>query len=200
MQTKTRWIVRLSPLALLLAAGLAVLVVAHETQATRANPLALASDAQIEDAAVKFTETRLNVVSGVPVVRVLRHVTSAELPALGFQVRFSNEEPPLALVILQGDFDVSNLRGVGRHPEVITRVRYIAYVYDLWAGYPALIQTSPAGGEFAVVLNDASLPRAPQRPIDPNAIPGVPQPALTSHPSPQAYGSTAPTVTPPVER
>lgn len=162
-----------------------------------------ATDDEIAAAAIDHTRTRFNVVSGTPKVRLVRRdVTADDFPGLGLpSIRFSAQDPPLALVILVGDFDISNLRGAGRNTCVYHRVRFIAYGYDLQAGVPALTSTSPLGGRFRIALKDPTLPD------DPSATPCGAGPASESTqsakpmpPSPPSgpkpgYGSIAPPVT-----
>jgi hypothetical protein len=88
------------------------------------------------------------------------------------------------LVILKGDFDISNMPGAGNIPKSNWhwRVGYIAYVMDLKAGLPTLTVSSPQGGLFRKALNNPNLPD--DLPANPallgelknrtQALPGVP--------------------------
>ena len=81
------------------------------------------------------------------------------------------------LVVVKGNFDVSNLVS-DRYSDlnIPTQVKYIAYVFDLWAGRPALTATGLTGKYFRTVLNDPSLPDEPEligpEPGMPEATPG----------------------------
>ena len=72
-----------------------------------------------------------------------RPVTAKELPSLGFE-GISFHDIPMALAIVKGDFDVSNLmRGSPTHQKPVN-VKYIAYIFDLQIGAPTFIGTSSA--------------------------------------------------------
>jgi hypothetical protein len=140
-----------------------------------------------------------------PRVVLARRVVAAELPSLGFEsLAFLTEEPPLMLVIVRGDFDItrgtlgtSKLDPTNWH----WRVSHIAYVYDLLAGMPILTLTSPRGSLFRRALNDPTLPEdtlpngspvpTPRgRPSLPDARPSTPAVRGLS------YGAVAPPVEP----
>ncbi len=114
----------------------------------------------VADAALKSTATRFQVLSEQIAVPLARAVTKEELPLLGLpEIDFGGEDPPLALVVLKGEFDVRNLRG-GAASDTPWEVKFIAYVFDLKAGVPTLTLVSPDGSIFRDLLNDPSLPVA----------------------------------------
>jgi hypothetical protein len=165
------------------------------------NPSMLsASPEEIGNAAIEYTRQNLNIISGTPQVVLNRSVTIPELPNLGLAAMSTPANPPPTwLVILKGDFDVSNLPG-GAGPMQQLKATYIAYVFDLRAGTPTLVQTSLTGGEFRKALNDPSLPddykpvpqasKADQIPVTPTVSPLNPLP----------YGVVAPGVATPTKK
>ena len=170
-----------------LVVALATLVgfITSRTQANGAyvpRPLTTASPADIAQVALQTVNEEFSVRSGTPQIALSRSVTNDDLVAFGLRrVDFSSiEQPPLALVIIKGDFVNSNLPGTG----VLSDYRYVGYVFDLWAGVPALTLASPDGGEFRLALNDPSLPKVP-----PQISPATPLGLKTRH-----YGAAAPTV------
>ncbi|MGI0015431.1 MAG: hypothetical protein ACREBU_18595, partial [Nitrososphaera sp.] len=123
-----------------------------------------ASAEEIQQVALDYTYGRFKVLSEAPTILLTRPVTKDELPSLGLSaIDFAGEEPPLMLVAMNGDFDVSNIRRSvsGALP---FRVSYIVYVFDLKAGAPTLIQYSVDGSHFRKLLNDPNLPEEPPAP------------------------------------
>jgi hypothetical protein len=128
----------------------------------------------------------------------------ADLPALGLtEIGFAGDVPPLMLVIVHGDIDITQTQTASlvvpamRRP----RVKYIAYVFDLRAGVPTLMETSIRGGKFRRALNDPSLPDDIPL-VSPNVTKGLSVPDMP-HPTPYPtttirtpYGAIAPTVMP----
>jgi hypothetical protein len=160
-----------------------------------------ASPGQVAQYAVKYTQTRFRVLSGSPVVRLARAVKTADLPTLGLpSLHFTCEEPPLMLVILQGDFDMRALRGSGTAATSLSRVAYIGYVFDLRAGMPSMTATSVTGSMFRTALADPSLPEATPLTPPPSGVPAIPLPPKPESTARCAYGSVAPTVSPPRAR
>ncbi len=156
----------------------------------KVRPLTGASAEEVGQVAVQYTQDKYPSKAGTPQVVLARLVQAADLPALGLgSIDFASiEEPPLALVIVKGDFDVSRMPGLIRASAKMTRqAHYIGYVFDLWAGTPALTITSPQGSSFRNVLNDPSIP------VDPldAPLPTSPQPLQTA-PKTLHYGETAP--------
>jgi hypothetical protein len=116
---------------------------------------------EIGQAAIDHTLAQFSIMSGSPQVLLTRSITVKDLPSLGLpKINFAALEPPLMLVILKGDFDISNLPGGGNIPKSNWhwRVGYIAYVMDLKAGLPTLTMGSPQGGIFRKALNNPNLP------------------------------------------
>ncbi len=97
------------------------------------------------------------VTGGTPKVLLARPVEYDEYEALGLGCRPSFaaiEQPPLVLVILEGNFQL-------RFPGLVnglTEHHYVAFVYDLWAGFPASVLASADKRPFANALNDPALP------------------------------------------
>ena len=138
-----------------------------------------ASSEEIGKAALDFTLERFSA-RGPSQVLLVRPVTLEELPALGLDTT----EPScvgmqLALVILKGDYDVSNVPHVGEIPNATTRVAYLGYVWDLRVNSPMLIEPSVRGGRFRSALNDPSLPDD-----NPGYKPPTAQPGVTFIPAP----------------
>jgi hypothetical protein len=156
-------------------------------------PLTDATEAQIREVAMEYTYSTFNIVDGTPVVRLSKfRVTKDELPMYGLdQINFAGEEPPLALVALQGNFDISSLPGMkttgfGYH--------YLVYVFDLRVGIPTSIYYSRDGSIFKKLLNDPSLQSEAQPTV--NLDDHVPLPEIFPTSIKLPYGSTAPAVAP----
>jgi hypothetical protein len=134
------------------------LVNAYAHQQGGTHSLVNASMKDIEDAALKYTRSRFQALSKEVTIPLARYVTDQELPSLGIsKMDFLGEDPPMALVVLKGEFDVRNLRHI--NPENKPwRVRYIVYIFDLRAGMPCRVMVSPDGAGFRTLLNDPSLP------------------------------------------
>ena len=148
--------------SLALIAGLALLIMSGGAQAqdntAKPRPLTNANADEVAQLALNYTQNQFRVVSGVPAVLLARRVSSKDLPSLGIAgLDYLTADEPLMLVIMRGDFDVSNMIG-HTADEPASRVGYIAYLYDLWAGTPTAIMTSPNGGRFRTALNDPNLP------------------------------------------
>ena len=189
-------------IGVLMLAGTGLLVVSSNISAqTEGGGLGDATDADMEQAAIDFTNLRFNELSGSPKARLVRSVTVDDLPSLGLpRINFAAQDPPLKLVILEGDFDVSDMRGGPVHKQV----KYLAYVFDLRAGVPALIATSVNGGRFRDALSDPTLPddvplvRTPEEAERAASMPeAVPMPELKPTDDEPPYGYLAPPVAPP---
>lgn len=167
------------------------------------HPLTNASPVEVGQAAISYTKSKFPLISGDVHIALIRPVTTAELPGLGFGTfEFGSiEVPPLMLVILKGDFGVGDKLGstISQEPG---RAQYIAHVFDLWAGVPIITGISPRGGHFRKALNDPTLPD--DGPVVPNQTstgdltpiaPGLPP--APPYPKTMHYGDTAPPVTPP---
>lgn len=168
-------------------------------------PLVGASLDEVGQAARAYTCNHYRIMGDTPRVRLVRPITAAQLPSLGLsEVYFAAEEPPLMLVILRGDFDLRGARGTERlDPSAWHwQVKYLAYVFDLRAGIPASIQTSPEGGAFRIALNDPNLPDdLPKRP--PSSPPAsspvqtlIPLPSQGTPSRQMPYGAVPPTIAP----
>ena len=166
-------------------------------------PLTAASPEEVGQVAIDYTRTRFNILSKEPQVVVARPVTTDDLLALGLPTDdYDPQDFPQMLVVLKGDFDVSNLFIGGKNsPDTWhKRVNYIAYVFDLRAGAPMLTQTSAKGGILRKLLNDPTLPNDPianPQGLDElrrrNLLQVVPVPAEPQDPK-LPYGSVAPPV------
>lgn len=134
-------------------------------------PLVNKSLDEIGQRAIDFARKNGTIHSGDPQVLLTRPVTLDQLTALGLGKHESEtiEEPPLVMVILKGDFSPFPRPGAGegaapgQSPSQTdaNRITYVAYVYDLWAGLPTIIQESKDGGIFKKALNDSTLPDVP---------------------------------------
>jgi len=150
----------------------------------------------VTDAALKYTQTRFQVLSKQITVPLARTVIKEDLPLSGLpQIDFGGEDPPLALVVLKGEFDVRNM-GRGAASDTPFKVKFIAYVFDLKAGIPTLILASVDGSMFRDLLNDPSLPLPavnqsgrPEEGVEP------PVPVAPAHKIP--YGAMEPPVATP---
>ncbi len=193
----TRQLTKIFLIGILVVGVVAISIVnvyAHQQGGTHS--LVNASMKDVTEAALKYTQTRFQVLSEHIAVPLARSVTKQELPSLGFpEIDFGGEDPPLALVVLKGEFDVQNLRH-GVASDTPWRVKFIAYVFDLKAGAPTLTLVSPDGSVFRDLLNDPSLPVAapemnqtgqPEQGVEP-AVPVAPPHKLP-------YGAMEPPVT-----
>ncbi len=118
-----------------------------------------ASMEEIKEAALKYTRSRFKILSKQVTIPLARYVTDQELPFLGIsKMDFIGEEPPMALVVLEGEFDVRALRRHVSRENKPWRVKYIAYIFDLKAGLPASVMVSSDGTGFRKLLNAPSLP------------------------------------------
>lgn len=152
---------------------------------SHSNVLTNSSVQQVAQAALDRVGNDFVIRSGRPKVVLSKSVTRDELPALNLPTisRASIEEPPLVLVIIKDDFGASKRMGIGKPAN--EHYKYIAYIFDLWAGYPTWTLASPEGGEFRKALNDPMLP-----------IVTVPtsEPFSASPDRPHHYGEIAPPV------
>jgi len=116
---------------------------------------------EIEKYAIEWAKAELRVI-GEPAVVLVRDVRLDELPELGLTGGGGDPKRSYVLVVLQGDFDLyQTLPGTDMDPtKWHSRVSYIAYVFDRQEGARWLIETSPYGGEFRILLGDPTLPLA----------------------------------------
>lgn len=155
-----------------------------------------ASPEAIGNLAKDHAQTRLRA-QGTMNVLLSQPITREQVANLGLGCLpdfASIEEPPLALVILKGDFTFESMPG-GRSLQG-TRFPYVVYVIDLWSGAPVKLMNSISGGLVRKALNDPSLPFdeestsqilkcTPRRPGSAPygaEVPGLPVPAYTAVP------------------
>lgn len=148
--------------------------------------LANATSEEIGQEALSYVHNDFDIRSGTPKIVLSRSVTEDDLPGLGLgRVSFgASVHPPLALVILKGDFGQGHFLGTG--VSATDQFIYVAYIYDLWAGAPTSTIASKDGGIFRQALGDSTLPIVPTIPA------GPPQPTSAVF---LPYGGVAPTVT-----
>lgn len=158
------------------------------------SPLTNAPIEKVIEAALDFTKKEVTNFDGNPQVVLARFVTADELNNMGIgsPTFVTIEIPPMAMVILKGDFAYRFPGALVSADTPPTRSKYIAYIFDLWAGLPTRIMTSPNGSHFRQALGDASLP-TPELPmliaptIDPSTkylhygevAPGIPLDRIT---------------------
>lgn len=155
-----------------------------------------ASPEVIGEVAKDHAQTHLRA-QGTTSVLLSRPITREQVANLGLGclAEFASiEEPPLALVILKGDFTFQSMPGGGSSRGA--RFPYVVYVIDLWSGAPVRLMNSISGGLVRKALNDPSLPFdeestsqilncPPRRPgVVPYGaeVPGLPVPAYTAIP------------------
>ncbi|AFY42789.1 hypothetical protein [Nostoc sp. PCC 7107] len=122
-------------------------------------PLISASEQEIRQAAVNYTlahSCQYKIISGTPEAIFDRPIKAAEIPATGFgEFDFSGEEPPMMLVVVKGNFDLSGSISPS-HPRRLTK--YTAYIFDLQAGTPIFSAVGLTGEYFRNALSDPTLP------------------------------------------
>src|SRR5262249_11816631 len=114
--------------------------------------------------AIDFASSRFRRVTDRTEVAMSRPVLSSELGNLGIgSLGWPDNDPPLHLVILHGDFDVHGAFSGWRSADNSKMAAsHVAFVFDLRAGAPALVQTSRRGGRFRRGLGDQSLADDPR--------------------------------------
>lgn len=151
--------------------------------------LLTASVSDVQKAALDYTHSRFRVLA-TPKILLTRSITKQELPELGLsEISFGSKQPPLALVVLEGKFEVQ-LRGMNA-PEP---AKYLFYVIDLNAGAPTLIEASETGIDYENLLLYAKTftPLSGDQPIDANAKFFDPGPIQTEVPAAPTPGPSAP--------
>jgi len=151
--------------------------------------LLTATVADVQQAALDYTQSRFRVLE-TPQILLTRSITKEELPKLGLsEIGFGGKEPPLALVVLEGKFEVQ-LRGMMK-PEP---AKYLFYVIDLNAGAPTLIEASETGIDYENLLAYAKTftPLAADQLIAPNAKDFDPGPIQTEVSAVPTPGPSAP--------
>ena len=124
-------------------------------------PLLGAPLMEVAQYTLHYTCHNYHVMGGSAAIRLARPVTLTELPTLGLgTLHLACDEPGLALVILQGDFDMQGMMpmGAGGPYSRQLRVSFIGYVINLRVGLPTLTMLSETGGKFKLALNDPGLP------------------------------------------
>lgn len=157
----------------------------------KAHSLLAASVADVQKAALDFTYSNYRVLSA-PKILLTRSITRQEIPKLGLsEFGIGGKEPPLALVALEGKFEVQPRGLTTAGPE---QVKYIFYVLDLNAGVPTYIEFSREGKGYAKFFAYAKTftPLAGDQPIDPNAKNFEPEPIQTEVPAVPTPGPSAP--------
>ena len=132
---------------------------------SKQRPLTDASPDEVAQAAINYTRANYIVTGGTPQVVLTRSVTTDQFSSLGFGEVTGSLDEKLMLVVLKGNFDVSNLDQVGSlsspNSKAPTLAKYIVYVFDLRAGVPSYIETGLRGQYFRDLLKDPSLPDLP---------------------------------------
>src|SRR5581483_8065179 len=144
------------------------------------------SGAQVVRLALDYTAARFVALGEAPEVVVSHPVLASELPELGLiDSRWPDNEPPLYLVIVRGDFGLNpwiSRDAYQRNDPMLagSRARYLAYVMDLQAGRPLQWTASRLGGALRGALNDPTLPDDTLS--GPRGLVSVPPPWTTSGP------------------
>lgn len=155
----------------------------------KARSLLTASVAEVEKAALEYTQSSYRVLA-TPKILLTRSITKEELPKLGLsEIGFGGKEPPLALVVMEGKFEVQ-FPGMAK-PEP---AKYLFYIFDLNVGVPTLTEASEYGIDYEAFLqyvrNAKTIPS--DQPIDPNAKYFEPGPIQTAVPAVPTPGPSAP--------
>jgi hypothetical protein len=144
-----------------------------------------ASSKQIGQVVLDYARAELDA-RGTTQLLLVRSIAWGDMPELGLGCLpdfASIEDPPLALVILKGDFNLAGgIPGAQSAPDQQKRVTYVIQVLDLWPAGSVYLTGSQTGGILRRVLNDPSLP-AEERTMPTNCFPRAPR---TLH-----YGQTA---------
>lgn len=157
--------------------------------AFKARSLLSASVADVEKAALEYTQSNYTVLA-TPKILLTRSITKQEFLKLGLsEVGIGGKEPPLALVVLEGKFEVQ-FPGMAK-PEP---AKYLFYVFDLNVGVPTLTEASEYGIDYENLIMYAKTftPLAGDQPIDPNAKYFDPGPIQTAVPAAPTPGPSAP--------
>jgi hypothetical protein len=136
---------------------------------------------EIGQLALDYTALNFPILEGTPEVALARHVLASELPGMGLpDLGYRDDDPPLALVIVRGDFERggSSLRSMFDPPSYFLVVHYIVYIFDLAIGMPVGIGTDVDGSSLRLALNDPSLPYWPIPVNTPRPTPAVSNAAL----------------------
>jgi hypothetical protein len=123
-----------------------------QTHLSETHSLIKASEEDIKQLALQYTHRRFKVLSNVPRVFLVRRVTTQDLRRLNLDPPQFSREPPLAIVMIEGDFEVKLLGS--RIPQ---RNKYLIYAFDLCAGVPAMTDASTSKRRFKEILNKGKL-------------------------------------------
>lgn len=184
-------------LALFLAALVATAVIsksffpATAQSGFKPHSLLTASVADVEKAALDYTASYSRILAP-PQILLTRSITKQELPKLGLsEIGHGDHEPPLALVVLEGKFEIQPRGLTTAGPE---QVKYIFYIINLYAGAPTAIEYSRDGTGYKKFLQYARTAKTMpgDQPIDPNAKDFDPGPIQTSVPAAPTPGPSAP--------
>ena len=150
-------------------------------------------------------------VDGTARVLLSQAVTRDEFTSMGLGClpSFNTiEEPPLALVISKGNFDLKALRRTGISAKASSSRHYVAFVFDIWSAQPVAWIADTEGGTFRKALKDLTLPvdESPEPQVCPTAIPlsqrhshyGDAAPGFTSPPPPPSSNQPVDTSSTPV--
>ena len=157
----------------------------------QAHPLLTATVSEVQQAALDYAASESRVLVP-PQILLTRSITKKELPELGLEeIGYTDHDPPLALVVLEGQFEIQPRGLTIAGPE---QVKYIFYVLDLNAGAPTYIGFSRNGkgyAKFLAYVKSATTASGDQL-IDPNAKYYEPGPIQTQVPAVPTPGPSAP--------
>jgi hypothetical protein len=116
----------------------------------------------IANLALNYTKKKYTA-KGTPQVLYSRTAKIADLPKLGFEPHpGTHPDHTFLVVILKGEFDMSNMPGLPPKEEASTwwQASYLGYVYnpDSKQVGPMMVAGSKTGGIFRQALNDPTLP------------------------------------------
>ena len=151
----------------------------------KAHSLLTATVSEVQQAALDFAASDSRVLAP-PQILLTRSITKKELPELGLsEIGYGDHDPPLALVVLEGKFEIQPRGLTTAGPD---QVKYIFYVLDLYVGAPTYTEYSRDGtgyAKFLAYVKSATTAPGDQL-IDPNAKyfdPGRIQTAVPAFPT-----------------
>lgn len=155
------------------------------------------TDEEVAQEAIRYTEERFPNEGDKVKVAYLQRIKLEELTGLGLPQTYDCviDPPPYVLVVLKGNFDIKNMRGMDKSKTL--RVKYVGYVYDLRAGAPRMEMTDPDGSRFfRRLLKDPSIPepKKPEQSLTPTGIPGQASPPCTGELRKYGEPAVGPTV------
>ncbi len=99
----------------------------------KAHSLLTATVSEVQQAVLAYAASESRVLVP-PQILLTRSITKKELPELGLEeIGYTDHDPPLALVVLEGQFEIQPRGLTTAGPE---QVKYIFYVLDLNVGAP----------------------------------------------------------------